>query len=329
MLQRAYVEITNVCNLRCSFCPGTKREKKIIDPAEFRVLAEKLRLWTDYLYLHVMGEPLLHRRWGRYWTSATGWASGCASPPTGCCCRRGWRCCGGGAVCTKVSVSLHSFEGNGGDGGLEEYVTGCWESCRALAAEGVICALRLWNERGADRLNGRVLDALSRLAGGAGGDAARRPKGQPPPGGAGVLEPGRNSTGRGRTAAGRRPSSATGCASRSPCCVTARSCPAVWTARGGWRWETCWCRGWTRYGTARGRGPSGRASTGAGPARRCAAGAGSRGGSIGRESSAPAGAGTFFLCASAGYFLSRKEGVFRAPARVTLATAPKVTKRAA
>ena len=60
MLQRAYVEITNVCNLRCSFCPGTKREKKFIDPAEFRVLAEKLRLWTDYLYLHVMGEPLLH-----------------------------------------------------------------------------------------------------------------------------------------------------------------------------------------------------------------------------------------------------------------------------
>lgn len=30
MLQRAYVEITNVCNLRCSFCPGTKREKKFI-----------------------------------------------------------------------------------------------------------------------------------------------------------------------------------------------------------------------------------------------------------------------------------------------------------
>ena len=60
MFQRAYVEITNVCNLRCSFCPGTAREKKFLDPADFRVLAEKLRPWTDYLYLHVMGEPLLH-----------------------------------------------------------------------------------------------------------------------------------------------------------------------------------------------------------------------------------------------------------------------------
>lgn len=165
MLQRAYVEITNVCNLRCSFCPGTKREKKFIDPAEFRVLAEKLRLWTDYLYLHVMGEPLLHPALGeildecdrlgfRVYVTTNG-----VLLPSRLAVLRGRRCL------HKVSVSLHSFEGNGGDGGLEEYVTGCWESCRALAAEGVICALRLWNERGADRLNGRVLDALSRLAG--------------------------------------------------------------------------------------------------------------------------------------------------------------------
>ena len=34
MFQRAYVEITNVCNLRCSFCPGTAREKKFIKPAD-------------------------------------------------------------------------------------------------------------------------------------------------------------------------------------------------------------------------------------------------------------------------------------------------------
>ena len=163
MLQRAYVEITNVCNLRCSFCPGTRREKKFIDPAEFRVLAEKLRLWTDYLYLHVMGEPLLHPTLGeildecdrlgfRVCVTTNG-----VLLPSRLAVLRGRRCL------HKVSVSLHSFEGNGGDGGLEEYVTGCWESCRALAAEGVICALRLWNERGADRLNGRVLDALSRL----------------------------------------------------------------------------------------------------------------------------------------------------------------------
>ena len=158
MFQRVYVEITNVCNLRCSFCPGTAREGKFLDPADFRVLAEKLRPWTDYLYLHVMGEPLLHPALEEILDicAALGLRV-CVTTngvllPSRLAVLRGQRCL------HKVSVSLHSFEGNGGDGGLEDYVTGCWESCRALAAEGVICALRLWNEHGADRLNGQVLD---------------------------------------------------------------------------------------------------------------------------------------------------------------------------
>ena len=43
MLKRAYVEITSVCNLRCSFCPGTGREARFLSPEEFRLLARRLR----------------------------------------------------------------------------------------------------------------------------------------------------------------------------------------------------------------------------------------------------------------------------------------------
>ena len=60
MLNRVYVEITNVCNLSCAFCPGTKREGRFLSPEEFRVIAVKLRGHTRHLYFHVMGEPLLH-----------------------------------------------------------------------------------------------------------------------------------------------------------------------------------------------------------------------------------------------------------------------------
>ena len=42
MLNRVYVEITNVCNLSCAFCPGTKRERRFLSPEEFCVIAEKL-----------------------------------------------------------------------------------------------------------------------------------------------------------------------------------------------------------------------------------------------------------------------------------------------
>lgn len=57
---RCYLEITNRCNLSCSFCPKTKRPARTLNPAEFRQLAEKIRPYTDYLYLHVLGEPLMH-----------------------------------------------------------------------------------------------------------------------------------------------------------------------------------------------------------------------------------------------------------------------------
>ena len=59
-LKKAYLEITNVCNLRCAFCPGTRREPGFLTPEQFRQLAGRLRPHTEYLYLHLMGEPLLH-----------------------------------------------------------------------------------------------------------------------------------------------------------------------------------------------------------------------------------------------------------------------------
>lgn len=58
--KRVYIEITNVCNLSCSFCTRTKREKRMISPEEFEHIVKKIDNYTDYIYLHVKGEPLIH-----------------------------------------------------------------------------------------------------------------------------------------------------------------------------------------------------------------------------------------------------------------------------
>ena len=60
MFKKVYVEITNSCNLNCSFCHGNKRVKSFISEDKFKELLDKLEGYTDYLYFHVMGEPLLH-----------------------------------------------------------------------------------------------------------------------------------------------------------------------------------------------------------------------------------------------------------------------------
>ena len=66
MLKKAYLEITNICNLSCAFCPGTRREKRMLTREEFTILATKLRPHVAYLYFHLMGEPLLHPLLGEF-----------------------------------------------------------------------------------------------------------------------------------------------------------------------------------------------------------------------------------------------------------------------
>ena len=95
MLKKAYLEITNVCNLACAFCPGTRREKRFMSLEEFKILSAKLRPHTDYLYFHLMGEPLLHPELGAFLAHAG--ALGFKAP----CCRHGRSCCCPPRPCTR------------------------------------------------------------------------------------------------------------------------------------------------------------------------------------------------------------------------------------
>mgnify|MGYP003310530992 CR=1 FL=1 len=58
--KKVYVEITNICNLNCSFCNNNKREKKFMNVSDFSHIIDEVKKYTDYIYLHVKGEPLLH-----------------------------------------------------------------------------------------------------------------------------------------------------------------------------------------------------------------------------------------------------------------------------
>ncbi len=60
MFKKIYIEITNDCNLSCSFCIKNKRLKKYMTLDEFKIILNKLKKYTNYLYFHVLGEPLMH-----------------------------------------------------------------------------------------------------------------------------------------------------------------------------------------------------------------------------------------------------------------------------
>lgn len=60
MITRCYLEITNVCNLSCVFCPKTERAKHTLTLDEFDTLTSQLEGKVKFLYFHLMGEPFLH-----------------------------------------------------------------------------------------------------------------------------------------------------------------------------------------------------------------------------------------------------------------------------
>ena len=58
--QKVHIEISNICNLQCSFCPEVIRSKKIMDLPLFEKVVEQVAPLTSQIALHLMGEPLLH-----------------------------------------------------------------------------------------------------------------------------------------------------------------------------------------------------------------------------------------------------------------------------
>lgn len=161
-LRKAYLEITNVCNLSCEFCPGTRRPASFLSPEDFHTLAAKLRPYTEYLYLHLMGEPLLHPQLDTVLDQAEKLDFHVMLTTNGTLLGQRQNLLLSNPAVKKVSVSLHSFEGNRTEG-LTDYLTECLCFAKAAGEAGKKCALRLWNlgeTHGCSHLNGDILAAL-------------------------------------------------------------------------------------------------------------------------------------------------------------------------
>ena len=162
---RCYLEITNRCNLSCSFCPKTKRPARTINPAEFRHLAEKLRPYTDYLYLHVLGEPLLHPQLGEILDICRELLFRVVITTNGTLLPAQETVLLSSPALYKINVSLHSFEANA-PGDFRAYLSGCFSFAKKAGEAGKLVDLRLWNldgetTRGQNAQNDVILETLA------------------------------------------------------------------------------------------------------------------------------------------------------------------------
>ena len=140
---RVYVEITNLCNRNCSFCPGTTRAPRMMSTKEFETVLQKLTGVTGYLYYHLMGEPLTHPALPEMIAIATrlGFRSQITTNGT-LLASRGQALID--ARVHKVNISIHSFE-EGSDADYVNYINSCLDFAHRASEAGIIVVLRLWN----------------------------------------------------------------------------------------------------------------------------------------------------------------------------------------
>lgn len=122
MYNKVYIEITNICNMSCTFCHGHKRSPRRMSIEEFTLILDKLTDQTQYLYYHLMGEPLTHSQLPEFIKLAgkKGYKSIITTNGT-LLKKRGQELLASGVH--KINISLHSFE-NGSDEEYKQYLCG-------------------------------------------------------------------------------------------------------------------------------------------------------------------------------------------------------------
>lgn len=158
MYSRVYVEITNICNMNCSFCHGHSRPARQMTEAEYARVLEQLAGKTQYLYHHLMGEPLIHPLLPRFIEMARQADFRPMLTTNGTLLDRL-----GDAILDKglhkVNISLHSFEGLSRES-HEEYLRKIADFSEKAQGFGVLISLRLWNNGVDGGRNETALQAL-------------------------------------------------------------------------------------------------------------------------------------------------------------------------
>ena len=158
MITRCYLEITNICNLDCLFCPKTDRTKHRLSMEEFEMLTDKLRGQIKFLYFHLMGEPFLHPHLSDFIQIARRKDFVPVLTTNGTLLAKAQ-----GVIDAhphKIQISLHSHEGNAKEH-PEEYIRQVMTFSQEAASKGVLIVLRLWNQGGYDSTNDYILDLIA------------------------------------------------------------------------------------------------------------------------------------------------------------------------
>ena len=163
--KKIYIEITNVCNLSCDFCPKTSRPQQFMSREVFERILQKLKGSTEHLYFHVMGEPLLHPDIGVFLDLSHKYDFKVNITTNGTLIDKVADSLMMKPALRQVNFSLHSFDANESRYSKESYINNIFEFIRKSRSEGkLLISLRLWNlnEAGENKENSYLLNRIEK-----------------------------------------------------------------------------------------------------------------------------------------------------------------------
>ena len=151
--KKIYLEITNICNLKCSFCPSNRRKKEEMSLDTFKEILPRLKDYTDYLYFHLMGEPLVHSRINEFIDLATVKFGFKINITTN------------GYLINKIenNINIHqlniSLQAIKNDEEIDIYLQNIFTAVDKLHKHGTIIVYRLWNEQASSK---KIIEKLEK-----------------------------------------------------------------------------------------------------------------------------------------------------------------------
>ncbi len=162
--KKIYIEISNVCNLQCTFCPEVVRGKKFMDPALFTQAATAAAPLTDTVCFHLMGEPLLHPEFASYLDICGTLGLRVELTTNGILLDEKRSQALLNPVLSQINFSLQAFESNFADRDDSEYLKRIFDFTKIALVErpNLRINYRLWNEGapGSTESNDRMFEKI-------------------------------------------------------------------------------------------------------------------------------------------------------------------------
>lgn len=141
MFKKIYIEITNICNLKCKFCPETSRTKQFMSIENFEKIIKRIGKFTNLVCLHVKGDPLLHNQLEEILNILDKYNLKANITTNGVLLKDKLNIIKSSKAVRQLNISLHSSTQN--ELFSKQYLKDIFESAEEL--QNVIISYRLWN----------------------------------------------------------------------------------------------------------------------------------------------------------------------------------------